>query len=128
LDRFDIQIEVPRLTYEQLETSVKGESSRLIQERVEKARIRQRERMVERGLENNAEMSSREIEEFCSLDPAGRSLLKLAFNQLGLSARAYNRILKVARTVADLAGDVNIEVAHLAEAIQYRGLDRLSWD
>ena len=116
------------MTFEELETSAKGESSKLIQERVEKARIRQRERMAERGLENNAEMSSRELEEFCRLDARGRSLLKMAFKQLGLSARAYDRILRVARTIADLAGDINIEAVHLAEAIQYRALDRLKWD
>lgn len=128
LDRFDLQVEVPRLTLEELQTSVKGESSRQIRERVEQARIRQRERLLICGLENNAEMGSRELEEFCCLDNAGRSLLQLAFKQLGLSARAYDRILRVARTIADLAGDEQIQDQHLAEAIQYRTLDRLNWD
>lgn len=124
LDRFDIQVEVPRLTFDELATEAKGESSVIIRQRVEEARCRQRERLARRGLTNNAEMGSQELEEFCYLDSEGRNLLQIAFEQLGLSARAYNRILRLARTIADLAGASDIMASHLAEAIQYRVLDR----
>ena len=124
LDRFDIQVEVPRLTFDELATEAKGESSVIIRQRVEEARSRQRERLARRGLTNNAEMGSQELEEFCCLDSEGKNLLQMAFEQLGLSARAYNRILRLARTIADLAGASDIMASHVAEAIQYRVLDR----
>lgn len=128
LDRFDLQIEVPRLTFEELETAVATESSKNIQERVEAARDIQRRRLKVCGLENNAEMGKSELEAFCQVDNKGKLLLQRAFQHLGLSARAYDRILRVARTIADLDNSIEIKGEHLAEAIQYRALDRQFWE
>lgn len=121
LDRIDIHVEVPRVEYEKLADNRLGETSHAIRARVEAARNRQRERFkgVE-GVSTNAEMRPAEIKEFCELDAAGQSLIKAAMRQLHLRARAYHRILKLARTIADLAGSERIEAAHLAEAVQYR--------
>jgi magnesium chelatase family protein len=126
LDRIDIHVEVPRVEYEKLSDERLGEPSALIRQRVEAARERQRARFV--GLKNdgnstlqcNADMGPAEVRLFCQVDAAGKSLLKAAMQQLGMSARAYHRILKLARTIADLAGSESIETTHLAEAIQYR--------
>ena len=121
LDRIDIHVEVPRVEYEKLADNRAGETSVAIRARVEAARRAQRARF--RGVEDvtcNAEMRPAEIREWCELDAAGQSLIKAAMRQLHLSARAYHRILKLARTIADLAGSEGIEAAHLAEAIQYR--------
>lgn len=121
LDRFDITIHVPRVPYEKLTGTQTGEPSAVIRERVIAARERQRHRFREYPhILTNADMGPREVRLFCSLDDAGRTLLANAMKQLHLSARAYHRVLKVARTIADLAGSDRIEVHHLAEALQYR--------
>ncbi len=120
LDRIDIFIEVPRVPFEELDDRRRGEPSERIRERVEAARARQRERFQGTRLRNNAEMGPKEIEAFCQLDAAGRALIQQAANQLGLTARGYHRVLKVARTIADLEGAEHIQVHHLAEALQYR--------
>ena len=120
LDRIDIHIEVPRVEYEKLSDERLGESSSVIQARVEAARDVQRKRFEGTKLMSNADMGPAEVRDFCRLDDAGKSLLKAAMQQLHMSARAYHRILKLARTIADLAGSNEIQTAHLAEAIQYR--------
>ncbi|HKP51134.1 MAG TPA: YifB family Mg chelatase-like AAA ATPase [Chloroflexia bacterium] len=121
LDRMDIHIEVPRVDYEKLSDRRLGEPSATIRARVEAARKIQRERFKGvQGVACNAEMHPAEIREYCELDAAGQSLIKAAMRQMHLSARAYHRILKLSRTIADLAGCERIEAAHLAEAVQYR--------
>lgn len=120
LDRIDIHIQVPRLEYEKISDQRTGETSAVIQLRVEAARNIQRARFGSTGLTCNAEMRPAEIRQFCNLDDTGRSLMKTAMNQMQLSARAYHRILKLARTIADLGGSADIMPAHLAEALQYR--------
>ncbi|MDE2810284.1 MAG: YifB family Mg chelatase-like AAA ATPase [Gemmatimonadota bacterium] len=122
LDRIDIHIEVPALAYDDLANKQSGEDSAQIRQRVNAARQRQLDRFAGE-LFCNAQMSTRHIRRHCSLDDAGQALLEKAMARLGLSARAYDRILKVARTIADLA-DAPIQSQHLAEAIQYRALDR----
>jgi magnesium chelatase family protein len=121
LDRIDIHVEVPRVEYEKLSDNRAGETSAAIRARVEAARRRQRERFAHtEGVTCNSEMRPAEIRDHCELDAAGQSLIKAAMRQLNLSARAYHRILKLSRTIADLAGSERIEAAHLAEAVQYR--------
>jgi magnesium chelatase family protein len=121
LDRMDIYVEVPRVKYEKLSDNRLGETSAAIRTRVEAARKVQRERFTNtQGITCNSEMRPSHIQVFCGLDNAGQSLIKAAMRQLNLSARAYHRTLKLARTIADLAGNESIEAAHLAEAIQYR--------
>jgi magnesium chelatase family protein len=123
LDRIDIHVEVPRVPYEDMARTASPEASRLIRERVERARFRQRDRLGGEGC--NAKMPAKKLRDFCCLDDAGKALLAAAVSRLHLSARAHDRILRVARTIADLAGAQSIEAAHLAEAIGYRSLDRL---
>jgi magnesium chelatase family protein len=120
LDRIDIHIEVPRVEYEKLSEARLGEASALVRERVETARDRQRVRFGTDGIAANAEMRPAEIRKFCILDETGQALMKSAMNQMQLSARAYHRVLKLARTIADLAGSESIQPSHLAEALQYR--------
>ncbi len=120
MDRMDICVEVPRLTKEELSGNLSGEPSSSIKERIQKARIKQQERFYERNIVLNAQMRAKEIKEFCSLSPSAKSLLENAVDKFALSARAYDRILKVARTIADLVNSENIELGHIAEAIQYR--------
>ena len=122
LDRIDVHVEVPRVDYEKLAGTRPAESSTAIRERVVEARDRQRRRFAGTRLGCNADMEVAEVREYCQgrLHPAGPGLLKAAVAQLHLSARAYHRVLKVARSVADLAGSDLIEPAHLAEAIQYQ--------
>jgi len=128
LDRIDIHIEVPAVKVAELSQKKPGEPSDAIRARVIRARQRQAARFKERtGLFSNADMQSREIREFCMIDSDGEALLKMAMTKLGLSARAYDRILKVARTIADLGGSEEIRPEHLGEAIQYRSLDRNLW-
>ncbi|MBO5364582.1 MAG: YifB family Mg chelatase-like AAA ATPase [Clostridia bacterium] len=128
LDRIDLHIEVPAVPYEDLEQKQEtSESSAAIKERVNRARDLQRKRYQGSGIYSNSQLTPGMMEEFCQLKPEGKELLKQAFENLGLSARAHNRILKVARTIADLAGSGTIEAIHLAEAIQYRSLDRKFW-
>ena len=125
LDRIDIHVEVQSVKYAELSSKRSGESSSVIRQRVVEARKRQAERFKGRkGLFSNADMESKEIKEFCQIDSQGAELLKMAMNRLGLSARAYDRILKVPRTVADLESSEDIRPEHLSEAIQYRSLDR----
>jgi len=116
----DIHIEVPRVEYEKLSDDRLGEPSAAIRARVEAARERQRRRLEGTALLTNADMGPAEVRVYCPLDDAGRSLLRAAMQQLQMSARAYHRILKLARTIADLAGSETIQTVHLAEAIQYR--------
>jgi magnesium chelatase family protein len=121
LDRIDIHVEVPRVEYEKLTSARLGESSATVRERVEAARSRQRVRFASAdGITCNADMRPAEVRKFCVLDETGQSLMQTAMNQLQLSARAYHRVLKLARTIADLAGSESIVPSHLAEALQYR--------
>ena len=120
LDRIDIHVEVPRVQYEKLSDDRAGETSSQIRARVEAARERQQRRFIGTKLTCNAEMGPGEVRKFCEVDAAGQGLLKAAMNQLHLSARAFHRVLKLARTIADLAGSDAIGAAHIAEAIQYR--------
>jgi magnesium chelatase family protein len=124
LDRIDLHVEVPRVQHKDLADPVDAESSAVIRTRVEAARQIQRERLQEFGLHANSQMQARHIRKFCPVDEQGHKLLEMVTDRLGLSARSYSRILKVARTIADLAGCEAIQQAHLAEAIQYRSLDR----
>jgi magnesium chelatase family protein len=125
LDRIDLHIEVPAVKYKELSSKESGESSEKIRARVMQAREIQVHRFKGRkGLYANADMQSKDIREYCKLDAAGEELLKMAITKLGLSARAYDRILKVGRTIADMAGSVDIRPEHISEAIQYRSLDR----
>lgn len=128
MDRIDIHIEVTPVNFDQLSDQRKSEPSARIRERVVRARSIQSERYQNmEGIYANAQMSSTMAREYCKLNPGGQQLLKNAMNRLQLSARAYDRILKVARTIADLAASEDIQMEHLAEAIQYRSLDRESW-
>lgn len=129
LDRIDIHIEVPAVNVTELSQKKPGEHSHIIRDRVMHAREIQLKRFSthHKHLYSNAEMQSKEIREFCVIDASGEELLKLAMTKLGLSARAYDRILKVSRTIADLSGAMNIQAEHLSEAIQYRSLDRNLW-
>ena len=120
LDRIDIHIEVPRVEYERLSDDRFGEASAAIRERVEGARERQARRFAGTPLLTNADMGPAEVRIYCPLDEGGRALLRAAMQQLQMTARAYHRILKLARTIADLAGSERIQTVHLAEAIQYR--------
>ena len=124
LDRIDLHIEVPRVQHKDLADPVDGESSAVIRARVEAARAIQRERLAPFNLHCNARMQARHIRRFCALDDQGQKLLENVTDRLGLSARSYARILKISRTIADLADSEKIATEHLAEAIQYRGLDR----
>lgn len=128
LDRIDIHIQVQSVKYKELSSTVTGEPSINIRERVIKAREFQHKRFKDKkNIFSNADMQSKDIREFCKIDSASEELMKMAITKLGLSARAYDRILKVARTIADLAGEENINSAHISEAIQYRSLDRTMW-
>ena len=120
LDRIDIHVEVPRVDYDKLTDNRRGELSGAIRARVERAREEQRRRFAGTPFSCNADMGPTEVREVCKLDEAGRALVRAAMQQLQMSARAFHRILKLARTIADLAGSGRIETAHLAEAIQYR--------
>ena len=124
LDRIDLQVEVPALTPEEIASTAQGEASATIGERVEKARHLQRERFRRSHCECNAEMNTRQMRKFCELGPSSRRLLEHAVARLGLSARGYDRVLKVARTIADLAGAERLDSSHVAEAVHYRALDR----
>jgi magnesium chelatase family protein len=128
LDRIDIHIDVPAIEIQDLSANAESESSELVRNRVTRARLVQRKRLRgENGVRCNARLPNRLIRKYCQLDSAGLDLIKQAANSLNLSARAYDRILKVARTIADLAGSERINVEHLSEAVQYRALDRNLW-
>ena len=127
LDRIDIHVEVPSVSYSDLASDSAEESSAEIKKRVEKARLVQHERYKEEGIYTNSQLSSSMIRKYCRISPEIKEVLRGAFDNLGLSARAHDRILKVARTIADLEGVEEITVNHIAEAIQYRSLDRKFW-
>ena len=129
LDRIDIHIEVPAVKYKELSSDVKGESSKQIQKRVLNARQVQHERFKNyKNIHSNADMGTKEVREFCKIDSDGQELLKMAMTKLGLSARAYDRIIKVSRTIADLENSEKIKPEFISEAIQYRSLDRELWN
>ena len=127
LDRFDIQVEVPAVKYDEISSKSKGKSSQEMRKNVERARQIQLERYKGSDIYCNAQLGAAGLEKYCSVDKDGKELLKNVFNSLGLSARAHSRILKVARTIADLDGSDNIKTEHIAEAVQYRGLDKKYW-
>ena len=128
LDRIDIHVEVPAVEYRELTSDLVGETSSVIRDRIEIARRRQLTRFGEKSrVRCNARMSSKQIKTSCALDPAASGLLEMAMGELHLSARAHDRILKVARTIADLEGAESITATHIGEAIQYRTLDRKLW-
>ncbi|MCB0793845.1 MAG: ATP-binding protein, partial [Flavobacteriales bacterium] len=127
LDRVDIHIEVTPVPFSELSTERAQMRSRDVRERVIQARSIQRERYEGSSIHCNAQMSAQQLRRICRIDAAGNALLEKAMDRLGLSARAYDRILKVSRTIADLAGSDAIGTEHLAEAIQYRSLDREGW-
>ena len=127
LDRIDIQIEVTPVKYQKLNSEDTIETSKEIKERVNKARKIQIERYKEEKIYSNSDLTPKLIEKYCRLDKESNYILQAAFERLGLSARAYGRILKVARTIADLQGKENIDKTHIAEAIQYRSLDKKYW-
>lgn len=128
LDRIDIHIEIPALSYDELKSRREGEPSERIRFRVMSARERQTARFTgERGVYFNAHMTARHIKRHCAVDEASDALLRAAIERFGLSARAYSRVLKVARTIADLEGSDEIKAHHISEAIQYRVLDRATW-
>ncbi len=124
LDRIDLQIEVDNLSYDEFRSKEKTETSAEIKVRIEKARAIQRKRFENVGILTNAEMTEKHIKRYCALDEPSEKLLKMAFERLNLSARGTSRILKVARTIADIEGSENVLSKHVAEAIQYRQLDR----
>ena len=128
LDRIDIHIEVTPVSFDELSDERKSENSASVRLRVTEARKKQSDRFKEnKGIYANAQMSSRDLKKYAEINQAGKDLLKNAMEKLGLSARAYDRIIKVSRTIADLENSQNIELEHLSEAIQYRSLDRDSW-
>ena len=128
LDRVDIQIEVPAVQYRDLASKESGEKSVQIRNRVQKAKEVQLKRFADTvNLFCNADMQAKDIRKYCQLDANSQELLKTAITKLGLSARAYDRILKVSRTIADLMEEKEIQPDHISEAIQYRSLDRQLW-
>ena len=127
LDRIDIHIEVEKVKYKKLESNSFSETSESIRQRVNKARLIQLKRFKSSNIFSNSDLTPKLINEYCVLNSDCKKILEKAFEKLGLSARAYNKILKVARTIADLDSSLNIEVPHLTEAIQYRSLDRKYW-
>jgi len=126
LDRIDLHLEVPSLPSSDLLMNNTAESSQIIKKRIIEARNRQAKRFND-SIVANSYMNHRQIKQFCPLDTEGKKLLKMAIDELGFSARAYDKVLKVARTIADMADSDNILAEHIAEAIQYRSLDRSWW-
>ncbi len=127
LDRIDLHIEVPAVPFQELSAQADGTSSAGMREQVNRARAVQRQRFGRENHRLNAQMGSRQLRKYCALDEAGKMLLKQAMDDLGLSARAHDRILRVARTIADLEGSADVKEGHVSEAISYRSLDRKLW-
>jgi magnesium chelatase family protein len=127
LDRIDIHIDVPAVKFKELASESAGETSAQVRERVVEARRIQIERFAGEGVYSNAQMGSRLIRKHCGIDTSSKAMLEETMTRLGLSARAYGRILKVSRTLVDLEGKEAIEAQHVSEAIQYRTLDRIFW-
>jgi magnesium chelatase family protein len=124
IDRIDIHIDVPAVPYDQLASDRDGTDSAALRQQVINARQIQSQRFADTVIFTNAQMNSRQIRQFCKLDDSCRTLLKQAVYELGLSARAHDKVIKIARTIADLDAAENIQSPHVAEAIQYRRLDR----
>ncbi len=128
MDRIDIHVEVDGVSYDDLRTKeISGETSATVRARVNKARQIQHDRFSNTKTKCNAKMDSKQVAKYCVLDEGGSKLLKEAFETFNLTARSYNRILKVARTIADLDGAESIGVSHIAEALSYRTLDKKYW-
>jgi magnesium chelatase family protein len=127
LDRIDLHIEVPSLKWKEISSTESSESSSVIRERVGKAREIQQKRFEGQGIHCNAQMATIQLRKYCPLDEPSQALLKAAMEKFGMSARAYDRILKVARTIGDLDNEENLRPSYIAEAIQYRNLDRSVW-
>jgi magnesium chelatase family protein len=127
LDRIDLHLEVPAVPFEELSASADGTSSAVMREQVSRVRRVQCERFGPDNVTLSGRMSTRQLRKHCALDAEGKALLRAAMEELGLSARAHDRILRVARTVADLEGCAGIKAAHVVEAIGYRSLDRKLW-
>jgi magnesium chelatase family protein len=127
LDRLDIHVEVPPIDFDSLKTKGAEESSAAIRERVNNARRLQEERYKGSGITCNARLTPSMLEKYCIMSEEAERALKLAFDRMGLSARAYDRLLKVSRTIADLDGSERIETPHIMQAIQFRSLDRKYW-
>ena len=128
LDRIDIHVEVPAVKYEELSGLPTGEKSESIRQRVNNSRDIQLERFAGEKIYSNSQMNPKQIRKYCQLNDESKNVLKMAMDKMGLSARAYDRILKVSRTIADLEESENITVAHISEAVQYRSLDRKFWE
>jgi len=124
MDRIDIHVEIPAVPYKDLMSDSKAESSAQIRQRVIASRKLQSDRLRRTNIYCNAQMNTRHVKKYCQIGEQSSTLLEAAINTLGLSARAYNRILKIARTIADLETNPQIQTDHIAEAIQYRNLDR----
>jgi magnesium chelatase family protein len=127
LDRIDMHIEVPAVPFQELSAQADGTSSAAMREQVNRARAVQRERFGHATATLNSRMTTRQLRRYCALDEEGKNLLKQAMEELGLSARAHDRILRMARTIADLEGAADIRPGHVIEAINYRSLDRKLW-
>ena len=128
MDRIDLHLEVSSVPFEELRQRADGESSATIRQRVMRARDIQNQRYAGiEGVFSNAQLEPKQMKKYCVIDEMGEQLLKNAVERLGFSARSYNRILKVARTIPDLEGVEKIQAPHVAEAIQYRSLDREAW-
>jgi magnesium chelatase family protein len=128
LDRMDLHVEVPRIKFEHLQDESRTDTSAAIREKVKNARRIQARRFTRSRIKLNSEMGPNDIKKYCRLDQSSEQLLKRAFERFHMSARAYDRVLKVARTIADMEDCANIQIGHLAEAIQYRSLDRKYWN
>ncbi|NLB48492.1 MAG: magnesium chelatase, partial [Erysipelotrichia bacterium] len=124
----DIHIEVPQMNYNELMAAPSGEKSVDIRKRVNQCRAIQLERFKHESIYNNAQMTSKLIRKYCVLDDESKEILRIAMQKKGLSARAYDRILKVSRTIADLDNSEGIKMQHISEAVNYRSLDRKYWD